>query len=97
MKSLWRADRLQEQKALARRVIRILETAALSWQAQARMRQKIEELRKLYDDILADEEVTTWLSDTMLLETEPMSEEDVKAHIENVKAIVNEYKDVVSQ
>lgn len=58
---------------------------------------KIEELRKLYDDILADEEVTTWLSDTMLLETEPMSEEDVKAHIENVKAIVNEYKDVVSQ
>lgn len=58
---------------------------------------KIEELRKLYDDILADEEVTTWLSDTMLLEAEPMSEEDVKAHIENVKAIVNEYKDVVSQ
>ncbi len=41
--------------------------------------------------------MTTWLSDTMLLETEPMSEEDVKAHIENVKAIVNEYKDVVSQ
>lgn len=58
---------------------------------------KIEELRKLYDDILADEEVTTWLSDTMLLEAEPMSEADVKAHIENVKAIVNEYKDVVSQ
>lgn len=58
---------------------------------------KIEELRKLYDDILADEEVTTWLSDTMLLEAEPMSEEDVKAHIENVKSIVNEYKDVVSQ
>ena len=58
---------------------------------------KIEELRKLYDDILADEEVTTWLSDTMLLEAEPMSQEDVKAHIENVKAIVNEYKDVVSQ
>lgn len=57
---------------------------------------KVAELKKLYDDILADEEVVTWLQDTMLLEVDPLSEEDVKAHIENVKNIVNEYKDIVA-
>lgn len=58
---------------------------------------KVEELKKLYDDILADEEVATWLQDTMLLEVDTMSEDQVKEHIESVKAIVNEYKDVVTQ
>lgn len=58
--------------------------------------EKVTELKTLYDDILADEEVTTWLQDTMLLEVDPMSEEDVQAHIENVKALVEEYKDVVA-
>lgn len=53
-------------------------------------------LRTLYDDILADEEVTSWLQDTMLLEVDTMTEEDVKAHIENVKAIVEEYEDIVA-
>ena len=48
-------------------------------------------------DILADEEVATWLQDTMLLEVDTMSEDQVKEHIESVKAIVNEYKDVVTQ
>ena len=57
---------------------------------------KRQELKKLYDDILADEEVVTWLQDTMLLEVDTMSEDDVKAHIENVKNIVNEYKDIVA-
>lgn len=58
--------------------------------------EKVAELKKLYDDILADEEVKTWLQDTMLLEVDIMTEEDVKAHVENVKNIVNEYKDIVS-
>lgn len=53
-------------------------------------------LKKLYDDILADEEVTSWLQDTMLLEADTMTVEDVEAHIENVKAIVEEYKDIVA-
>lgn len=56
----------------------------------------VAELKTLYDDILADEEVTTWLQDTMLLEVDPMSEEDVQAHIDNVKSLVEEYKDVVA-
>ena len=46
--------------------------------------------------ILADEEVAAWLQDTMLLEVDPMSQEDVDAHVENVKNIVNEYKDIVA-
>lgn len=58
--------------------------------------EKVAELKKLYDDILADEEVVSWLQDTMLLEVDTMTEDDVKAHIENVKTIVNEYKDIVS-
>ena len=57
---------------------------------------KVEELKKLYDDILADEEVVTWLQETMLLEVDTMSEDDVKDHIENVQNIVNEYKDIVT-
>ena len=57
---------------------------------------KVEELKKLYDDILADEEVVTWLQETMLLEVDTMSEDDVKDHIENVQNIVNEYKDIVA-
>lgn len=57
--------------------------------------ETVASLKKLYDDILADEEVTTWLQDTMLLEVDTMSEEDVQAHIDNVKAIVEEYKDIV--
>ncbi len=56
---------------------------------------KVTELKDLYDKILADEEVATWLQDTMLLEVDPMSKEEIEAHIENVKNIVNEYKDVV--
>lgn len=58
--------------------------------------ETVASLKKLYDDILADEEVTTWLQDTMLLEVDTMSEEDVQAHIDNVKAIVEEYKDIVA-
>ena len=57
---------------------------------------KIAELKELYDKILADEEVVTWLQDTMMLEVDTMSAEDVETHIENVKSIVNEYKDIVT-
>ena len=57
---------------------------------------KVKELKELYDKILADQEVADWLHDTMLLEVDTMSVEDVEAHIENVKNIVNEYKDIVA-
>ena len=52
-------------------------------------------LKALYDDILADEEVVEWLHDTMLLEADTMTVEDVEAHVENVKNIVNGYIDIV--
>ncbi len=58
--------------------------------------EKVSALKDLYDQILADEEVVTWLQDTMLLEVDTMSKEDVEAHVENVKTIVNEYKDIVA-
>lgn len=58
--------------------------------------EKVAELKKLYDDILADEEVVSWLEETMLLEVDTMDEDAVKEHIENVKQIVNEYKDIVT-
>lgn len=58
--------------------------------------EKVTELKNLYGKIMADEEVVTWLHETMLLEVDLMSEDDVKAHIENVKSIVNEYKDIVA-
>lgn len=57
---------------------------------------KITELKSLYDSILADKEVADWLNDTMLLEVDTMTEADVQAHIDNVKSIVNEYKDIVA-
>lgn len=56
---------------------------------------KITALRTLYDGILNDAEMVEWLNNTMLLESNPMTEADVKAHIENVQNIVNEYKDLV--
>ena len=56
----------------------------------------IAELRELYDSILADEEMVTWLQDTMLLEVDTMSVEDVEAHVENVRQIVEQYKDMVA-
>ena len=57
---------------------------------------KVKELKELYGKILADKEVADWLHSTMLLEVDTMSVEDVEAHIENVKNIVNEYKDIVA-
>lgn len=57
---------------------------------------KVAELKDLYDSILADKEVADWLNDTMLLEVDTMTEADVQAHIDNVKSIVNEYKDIVA-
>lgn len=57
---------------------------------------KVSALKELYGKILADEEVAEWLQETMLLEVDTMSVEDVEDHIENVKNIVNEYKDIVA-
>lgn len=57
--------------------------------------KKIAELKELYDKILADQEVVDWLGDTMLLEVDPMSSEQVQEHIQNVQSIVNEYRDIV--
>lgn len=57
---------------------------------------KVAELKNLYDSILADKEVADWLNDTMLLEVDTMTGADVQAHIDNVKSIVNEYKDIVA-
>lgn len=58
--------------------------------------EKVAELKDLYDKILADQEVADWLNDTMLLEVDTMTEEDVLAHIENVRSIVEQYKDIVT-
>ena len=57
---------------------------------------KVAELKELYGKILNDSEVTTWLNETMLLEVDTMTVADVEAHIENVKGIVNQYKDIVA-
>ena len=57
---------------------------------------KVSALKELYGKILADKEVADWLQDTMLLEVDTMSVEDVEEHVENVKGIVNEYKDIVA-
>lgn len=57
--------------------------------------KKVAELKELYDKILADKEVDSWLKDTMLLEVDTMSEAQVQEHILNVQNIVNEYRDIV--
>lgn len=59
--------------------------------------EKVTELQELYGKILADQEVMDWLSDTMILEVDPMSEEQVLEHIQNVQNIVNEYREIVVQ
>ena len=53
-------------------------------------------IRSKFDQILADEEVVTWLQDPPPLEVDPMSKDDVEAHVDNVMSIVNEYKDIVA-
>lgn len=58
--------------------------------------KKVAELKELYGKILADQEVADWLHDTMLLEVDTMSVADVEAHVNNVKDIVNQYKDIVA-
>ncbi|MCI9139606.1 hypothetical protein D7X25_18855 [bacterium 1XD42-8] len=58
-------------------------------------KETVAELKKLYDDILGDNEMSTWLKDTMMLEIDMMSEEEVQEHIQNVQNIVNEYYDIV--
>lgn len=57
--------------------------------------KKVAELKELYDKILEDDTVARWLSDTMLLEVDTLTDDQVEEHIENVKSIVNEYRDIV--
>ena len=57
--------------------------------------EKVAQLKELYDEILADEEVVEWLHDTMLLEVDTMEVEDVEDHVANVKDIVEQYIDIV--
>ena len=57
--------------------------------------EKIAELKELYDEILADEEVVEWLHETMLLEVDPLTKEELEEHLANVKSIAEEYMDVV--
>lgn len=57
--------------------------------------ESVTALKKLYDDILSNDEMNTWLSDTMMLEVDMMTEADVQEHITNVQNIVNEYYDIV--
>lgn len=57
--------------------------------------KKVAELKELYDKILADKDVAEWLGGTMLLEVDTMTNDQVLEHIENVKSIVNEYRDIV--
>ena len=59
--------------------------------------QKIADIKAIYAQILADAEMVDWLNNTMLLESDPMTEEATLAHIENVKNIVNEYYDLVAE
>ncbi len=57
--------------------------------------EKVDALKALYDDILADQEVVDWLNNTMLLEADTMSDADVTEHLANVRSIVEQYKDIV--
>ncbi len=59
--------------------------------------EKVAALKELYDQILADESVTSWFADTMLIEVDTLTDEQVQEHITNVQNIVNEYKDIVVQ
>lgn len=55
--------------------------------------KKIEKLQKMYNDILKDPEMTKWLTDTMLLEVNLLTKEEVDKELQNVSDIVNKYKD----
>lgn len=57
--------------------------------------KKIEELKALYYKVLADPEVSKWMEETMLIEVEPMTKEQLDEREANVKLIINKYKDLV--
>ncbi len=58
---------------------------------------EIAALKALYKDILTDKEMVEWMNETMLIEADLLTEEDVLAHFENVRNIVNEYYDLVAE
>lgn len=57
--------------------------------------EDVAKLRKLYDDILNDSAMKVWMEETMLIEINPMTQADLDAHVENVRNIVNQYKDQI--
>jgi tripartite-type tricarboxylate transporter receptor subunit TctC len=57
--------------------------------------ETVRKLKKLYNDVFADAETAKWMRETMLIEIDPMTEADVKAHVENVKSIVTKYRDLL--
>ena len=59
--------------------------------------EDVQALRKLYSDILSDQEMVTWLNDTMLLEADPLTTEQAVEFVSYVQGIVNEYYSVVAE
>lgn len=59
--------------------------------------EDVQALRKLYSDILSDQEMVTWLNDTMLLEADPLTTEQAVEFVGYVQGIVNEYYSVVAE
>ena len=57
--------------------------------------KKVAELKALYDKVLADPEVSKWMQETMLIEVDPLTQAQVDEHVQNVKDIINKYKDVI--
>ncbi|SPT67938.1 Tripartite tricarboxylate transporter family receptor [Anaerobiospirillum thomasii] len=55
----------------------------------------VEELKALYNKVLSDPEVSKWMQETMLIEVDPLTPQQVDDHVQNVKDIINKYKDVI--
>lgn len=58
-------------------------------------KEKIATLRTLYNEVLKDPEAKKWMEETMLIEVDPMTEDQYKEHVAAVKSIIEQYKDMV--
>ncbi len=56
---------------------------------------RISELNSLYGKILEDPEFASWLTDSMLLEIDPLTNEEMEEHLHKVADIVEQYKHLV--
>lgn len=59
--------------------------------------ESLGKLKKLYADILSDADNAKWMRDTMLIEVDPLSEAEVRAHIANVNDIVVKYQHLLTR